>query len=250
VSQTVLREESKFFDDAYSTGRFSEESFLDSNPSFRAMTKLLGGLEGKRLLDIGCGVGSLSLQLAVHGALVNAIDISEQAVNAVRHNSRRHNVNLESADIMSITDLRFADDTFDGVVGAAVLHHLVHHSFGSAAMDEVYRTLKPGGKAVFAENNGDNPVWKLTKRYMRLVGARRTGDDLEQPLRAKVLRFAAAKFSAIEFHYPELFLCRIPTTWLPVLRTLDPMAKKLDRALSFAEPVNRLGHARMVYLEK
>jgi 2-polyprenyl-3-methyl-5-hydroxy-6-metoxy-1,4-benzoquinol methylase len=250
TSVDVIEREAQFFDKNYVEGRLSELGFLVDSPGTRWIARLLGGLEGKAILDLGCGVGSGSLGLAIRGAKVHAIDVSREAVRLTQYNADRFNIRLAGAHVMSATELAFPDETFDAVCGVAILHHLLHHAFGQQVMAEVWRVLKPGGRAVFLENNGDNGLLMLLRRHMRLVGGRRIGDDDERPLTAAAVRERSARFRTVRFIHFELFFFRIASTWLPWFRRYGRIFTRLDWALSFSPTLNRLGYSRMVYLEK
>src|SRR5207237_4926291 len=58
----------------------------------RARLRLLGDVAGKRVLDLGCGVGHFSTLLALRGAHVAAVDISERCVAITRERARASGV--------------------------------------------------------------------------------------------------------------------------------------------------------------
>ena len=100
--------------------------------------------KGKKILEIGCGVGVDLMQFARAGAIVSARDLTENAVNLATANLAREGY---SGDIKqgNAEALDFADDTFDVVYSHGVLHHTVDTEKSIA---EVWRVLKPGGEAV------------------------------------------------------------------------------------------------------
>jgi ubiquinone/menaquinone biosynthesis C-methylase UbiE len=100
-------------------------------------------------LEIGCGTGYFSLNLIGAGVLrdVTCTDISPGMVAALNANAERlgrDNVRAIQADAEA---LPCADDSFDIVLGHAVLHHLPDLD---QAFREFHRVLKPGGRIVFA----------------------------------------------------------------------------------------------------
>lgn len=116
--------------------------------SHRYLYAQLGELENKCVLDICCGLGKTSVKLAKRGARVSSIDISPRMIDLTRLNAERNGVAGQvDAQIMSVQRMKFADATFDCVVGLCALHHLNIESAGS----EIARVLKPGGMAFFLE---------------------------------------------------------------------------------------------------
>ena len=99
---------------------------------------------GMRLLDIGCGPGSITIGLARYlaPAEVVGIDRAEEALDAARRLAEDEavgNVRFEQADVY---DLPFEDASFDVVYGHQVLQHLADPV---AALTEAKRALGPGG---------------------------------------------------------------------------------------------------------
>ena len=125
-----------------------------------------GGLApGVRALELGCGTGVFLEKVAVHGATITGIDLSADLLArcAARMAGQPH-VTLVRGNA---EDMPFPDDSFDTVYGSSILHHL---DLG-AALAEVRRVLRPGGRMAFAEPNIFNPQVAvmfhlgLTKNY-------------------------------------------------------------------------------------
>jgi len=100
--------------------------------------------KGKTVLEIGTGNGADGVMFAANGARYTGVDLTEAALEATRKHFELlglpgvfHKENAEQ--------LSFADDSFDIVYSHGVLHHTPDPQ---AAIDEVYRVLKPGGRAV------------------------------------------------------------------------------------------------------
>jgi len=99
-------------------------------------------LQGKLLLDAGCGNGSLSRGINRFGCEVVAIDVSESVERAYRYfsslgNDRTH---FLRGDLMRHP---FKAESFDFVFSSGVLHH---NPDTRAAFESILRALKPGGK--------------------------------------------------------------------------------------------------------
>jgi SAM-dependent methyltransferase len=118
---------------------------------------------GERVLDLGCGDGVLTAELARRGISVLGIDISESLLKAAaeRGVETRH---------MDGQNLPF-DGEFDAVFSNAALHWM---SNASAVIEGVFRALKPGGRFV-AEFGGHGNVAAVTTA-MRATAWRRGGD--------------------------------------------------------------------------
>ncbi len=132
-----------------------EKVFADVSQSDQAALSLLGELEGRKLLDIGCGLGDYSVYFALRGAQVYAIDLSEGMVRQTEHLAEEYGVgDALFVRQMDAEALDFPDESFDIIWGKAVLHHLDIPK----ARDELARCLVPGGIAVLSEPLGHNPL--------------------------------------------------------------------------------------------
>jgi len=95
------------------------------------------------VLNVGCGTGSLALQLAPHGAHIHGLDISSEMVRIARGK-------VDAAGVDNVTfhvgpfgeDVPFEDGSLDGVCAYSILHLLEDRE---AALARIYRLLKPGG---------------------------------------------------------------------------------------------------------
>jgi SAM-dependent methyltransferase len=131
------------------------------------LRKVLGsGLDRgfARSLEIGAGTGYFSLNLLQAGVVAEATctDISPGMVRTLATNADRLGLDVRAARA-DAESLPFADESFDLVLGHAVLHHLPDLE---RAFDEFARVLRPGGRIVFAgepSRNGDRLAW-LPKR--------------------------------------------------------------------------------------
>jgi SAM-dependent methyltransferase len=107
---------------------------------------LLGNIQGKVVLDLGCGTGENLVPLAKRGADVIGIDISPELVQLARQ--RLHGYGL-AATVQegSAYATGLPDESVDVVFSMALLHHLDL----PAARNEIYRILRPGGLFILRE---------------------------------------------------------------------------------------------------
>ncbi|MGO9821060.1 MAG: class I SAM-dependent methyltransferase [Solirubrobacteraceae bacterium] len=101
-----------------------------------------------RSLEIGAGTGYFSLNLLQAEVVANATctDISPGMIATLSRNAQRLGLDVRAARA-DAEALPFADQSFDLVLGHAVLHHLPNLR---RAFAEFHRVLRPGGRIVFA----------------------------------------------------------------------------------------------------
>jgi ubiquinone/menaquinone biosynthesis C-methylase UbiE len=115
-------------------------------------------LQGKHLLEVGCGMGYDSLEFLKRGVHVTAIDLTENAVRFTRKHFEVEGVRAEAVQVGNALELPFADETFDAVWSNGVLHATGNTQ---RAIDEVWRVLKPGGRAIISHFYR-KPSWMWT----------------------------------------------------------------------------------------
>jgi SAM-dependent methyltransferase len=135
--------------------------------------KMIGGhlKPGMTILELGCGTGSFTGELARSGADVIAIDVSPELLEIARANSSAPNVRYEIQNAYALT---YSDATFDSIVGSSILHHLEIEE----ALREIYRVLKPNGTIYFTEPNMLNPQIAIQKNVPWIK--RRLGDSPDE----------------------------------------------------------------------
>jgi SAM-dependent methyltransferase len=178
---------------------------------------------GGRVLEYGCGPGSMAFDLARQGAIVTGIDISNIAIQLAKTKAQDEAIpNLDFLE-MNAEELTFEDDHFDLICGSAILHHLDLEK----AYSVLTKTLRPGGNAVFIEPLGHNPVINL---YRKLTPHLRTPD--EHPLLMRDLRLAERYFGRVRLRFFQLqtFLA-IPFRNFPFIRPLRRTLDAMDQAL-------------------
>ena len=139
----------------------------------------LGGLDGKRVLDVGCGKGRFAriFQEQEPRAEIWGLDISEEML--------RHVPAGIHTRAGSMTELPFEDESFDAVYATESLEHAVEID---KAVGEICRVVKPGGRIAIIDKNAEQwgrletPEWEkwftrkelesLLRRHCRKVSSR------------------------------------------------------------------------------
>jgi 2-polyprenyl-3-methyl-5-hydroxy-6-metoxy-1,4-benzoquinol methylase len=142
TNQDVIQRWSVFASDHYTDqGDFAREQLL--NPAIFA---LLGSVEGKRMLDAGCGQGYLCRLLTDRGANVTGLEPSTAMFRSAveREERERRGIQYVQADLSSYA---IEAASFDAVVANMVLMDIPEWE---AATQTCMRALRPGGDFVFS----------------------------------------------------------------------------------------------------
>jgi ubiquinone/menaquinone biosynthesis C-methylase UbiE len=120
----------------------------------RILDLVVGGRGTLDALDVGCGTGFLSLELAGRGHRVTGIDFAPQMLAEARKKAAAQGiaVRFEEGDA---EQLRFPAGSFDLVMTRHVLWTLPHPK---AAIDEWIRVLRPGGRLAAMDSQFDPSV--------------------------------------------------------------------------------------------
>lgn len=104
---------------------------------------------GDRVLDVGCGNGVFYPVLADKSINYAGMDISKKLLALARKKARKINGKAKVKFVKgSIAKLPFINNQFDWVCAFAVLHHIPSEELRSHSAQEIWRVLKPGGRAV------------------------------------------------------------------------------------------------------
>jgi SAM-dependent methyltransferase len=154
-SEDQARSSSPLLRSLYGSGLFDEAEGYHLD--------MLGDIRAARALDYGCGGGWSTARLRSRGARVTAFDISQtrlaEAQGHLFRDGEKPGVDLV---LCAAEALPFARASFEAIYGKQVLHHLEL----DAAVPEIARVLRPGGRAVFLEPLIHNP---LLEAYRRLT---------------------------------------------------------------------------------
>jgi 2-polyprenyl-3-methyl-5-hydroxy-6-metoxy-1,4-benzoquinol methylase len=137
---------------------------LEGEERFTRM--IAAGARGASILDVGCGVGGVTVDLLRHEpAHILAIDISSEMIDVARASTSDERLEFR----VQSTSEPLAE-RFDLVTGRAILHHIDFREL----LARLYRdNLRPGGRMLFME-----PMWHpLAAAFHRLVRSAHSPDE-------------------------------------------------------------------------
>src|SRR6266851_1149227 len=113
---------------------------------------------GMRLLDCGCGPGTVTSELAKAIAPGEAvgIDLEASQIDIARHHALELGMTNLKFDVADLLKLPYPDESFDAVFTHEVLVHL---AFPIVALGEIYRVLRSGGMIAIREPIMDKAIF-------------------------------------------------------------------------------------------
>ena len=130
--------------------------------------ELLDAKPGEKVLDVGCGLGYFLLSLSKKGVECYGIDTSPESLDYVREHITP---NVKTG---SCTSIPYEDNTFDKALFCEVIEHVADDN---AALKEIRRVLKPGGRLVVSTPGFEG--W-LTRTYLKRLGHHEGGEKHER----------------------------------------------------------------------
>ena len=221
VTSDVVERERAFYNESHGRYRQWRRAIWRAIGPFNRNHELrdLYDPQGKRVLLYGCGPAHEARSLLEAGARsIAGIDISDvEIADAVRQAVDGGYLDRADFRVGDAQGTGFPDDSFDLIVGNAILHHLDL----PRALTEIRRILAPGGSAVFLEPLAHNPLLRLGRS---LTPAARTSD--EHPLTVEDWQQCARVFERFWHREVELITILLmplnfvlPSRWRSALAT-------------------------------
>jgi SAM-dependent methyltransferase len=197
---------------------------------------------GADVLEYGCAGGELSLdrlRLPEHGRSLVGIDISDVAIAQANERALRAGYDNSRFLAMDAHHMLFDGGSFDLVFGRGIIHHLDL----ARCYAEVARVLRRGGKAIFFEPMGHNPLLNL---YRRVTPSLRTPD--EHPLLASDFELARKYFEKVEVAYFGLTSAASALVPRRIRQPVYEAGRALDALLLLLPVVNRYAWYALITL--
>lgn len=161
-------------------------------PEMRYITRRLGDIKGKTLLDVGCGLGEASVYFALLGADVTSSDLSQGMLDATSRLAQANGVSVKQ-HIASAEDMQLSPDSkFDIIYSGNLLHHV--------DIEETITRIKPhlatDGTFVTWDPLAYNPAINV---YRSMATDVRTPD--EHPLKWSDIKLFHKHFDIVETRY-------------------------------------------------
>jgi SAM-dependent methyltransferase len=163
-----------------------EDAYFAGHPLFEADTRALGErfIEPGPLIDLGCGVGRLSLHFARRGFAVTAVDLSRPMLEAVRRKARREGLAIATVQANVCRLGCFPDESFSyALMMFSTLGMVRGAPARRRALSETFRILRPGGRlALHAHNlwlnlhDREGRRWLLGQAAKWILGQELVGD--------------------------------------------------------------------------
>jgi SAM-dependent methyltransferase len=193
-SELIHSREAHFHDEWAAGTNLAEIKVREAFESPTAMenafiVRTMGDLRGKRLLDIGAGLGESSVYFALQGAEVTATDLSPGMVETAVKLGEFHGVKINGI-VTPGEELNVPAGHYDLVYSANTVHHVTDKPrfFG-----EIQKALKPGGRFFTWDPLAYNPLINI---YRRMATDVRTDD--ERPLTFRDVELAKKYFSDVQ----------------------------------------------------
>lgn len=242
-----INREKNFFENYYSMqGEYSTTLLVNPEASvslwFDDAIRRMGNLQGKQVIDLGCGTGITAVYMALRGAEVTAVDISEMALNLCELRAEANGVSGRVHPCNCPIEFLSVDVTgkqFDIVHGNAILHHLDI----KLAIPAIRGLMKAcGSKAYFSETSYLNPFFRFFREKISgRFGVPRFRTHDETPLDKSSFALLKKHFKQVQVLRSYRFFAQA-TGYIPMNEKMKRFLHKLDDYLLTLSPLRLAGY--------
>ena len=193
----ILKDEQDFHDDWAESEDIMSINIMRRNtaltaPEMRFIKDKLGNINGKTLLDVGCGLGEASVFFALLGADVTASDLSPGMLKVANDLAAKNNVSIKN-HLASADDLHLDESMKYDIIYAG---NLLHHVEIDETLGRFKNHLSEDGVLVTWDPLAYNPIINV---YRMIATDVRTPD--EHPLKMRDIKLFKKHFARVETNY-------------------------------------------------
>ena len=173
---------------------------------------------GSFVLDVGCGTGSVLLELSKKGYKTIGVDFSERMLAQMREKG------IYCGICAASLNLPFRDSVFDFVITIATLHHIADPANVQKTLREMGRVVKEGGAIVIWDHNELNPYWPFLMRKV----PQDSGDERLIPAREIIQCLSKMdKITSVRLLHSGFVPDFIPRILLPIMQAIEYFLEKI-----------------------
>lgn len=181
--------------------------------------KLLGNVQGKNILDIGCGNGKFARKLAQGGAKVFAIDIVPEQIEFAKkiENEKNQGINYFVGNIQELDKINFPTEKFDIIISLMTHLYLSEKDFANS-FKIIAEKLENGGRFIYGNIHPTRIALYEKKNYFE-----------SQLLKAELPTLGGKVFSTEFYHHPmDVVLNSIVNSGLKIKQIYEPQPNDLE----------------------
>ena len=174
---------------------------VDANINrYEFLSPIINQVQDKKVLEIGCGNGDMSIFLAKHGAKVLAIDNTNNGINNALALAEFNGVKI-NAQVIDALDVDRLTEKFDFVVGKFILHHI--EPFDSFA-EKIKTCMNDNAIGLFYENSSRNKILIFFRNHLvGKFGVPKYGDSVEVPFEDSEIASLRKNFREVNISIPR-----------------------------------------------
>ncbi|GLV31865.1 Coenzyme Q3 [Carabus blaptoides fortunei] len=145
---------------------FIQEGLVNAGKLSAAVAGNLKPLSGMKILDVGCGVGVLSVPLVKAGAIVTGLDAAAEVIQCAKQHAKTNEIFKDNLNYVCDSIENFSAtnaETFDAVVASEIIEHVAS---ADLFVKSCLKTLKPGGSIFITTIN--KTIWSWLKAIIFL----------------------------------------------------------------------------------
>jgi ubiquinone/menaquinone biosynthesis C-methylase UbiE len=212
--------------------RYDEAYFADLSARYRTRNRfarqrianvfsLMPELSGRRFLDIGCGMGTFTMEAATRGAIAVGLDLAPAGIAAARRVAKEENVAAANFTLADAAMLPFKTGSADVAIAADFTEHLDDDTL-YRVFNDLARVIRSGGTLIIYTPEAGHLFERLREKGFLLeqepshIGIR-SANELARA--AQKVGFTVARIRYLPSHLPIWNLLeRALSRWVPLLR--------------------------------